>query len=130
MPNVFESGETVKALFESGTNGEIKTFVGIPLVETTPKKILEAEANFKSRDDDGARATREPNLDPTRRAKNDNQLSDLLALGSKATEKLMGRQTRRAMTEGGGELRDAISIARDSVSLSLVSSERCDLNRT
>ena len=72
------------------------------LVDITPEKILEAEANFKRGDDESIRATREPDLNPTRRAKNGDELSKLLALGSKAMEKLMGRQTLRAMTEGGG----------------------------
>ena len=63
---------------------------------------MEAKAIVKSCDDDDIRATREGELDPTQRAKNDNQLSDLLALGVKATEKLMERQTQRAMMEGGG----------------------------
>ena len=52
-------------VFESGTNSEMKPFVRSPLVETTPKKILEAETNFKRRDDESVRATREPDLDPT-----------------------------------------------------------------
>ena len=99
-PLVVESGEMI--VFVSGTNREIKAFVRSPFVDTTPEKILEAEANFKRGDDESVRATREPDLDPTRRAKNGNELSDLLALGSKATEKLMGRQTWRTMTEGGG----------------------------
>ena len=99
-PLVVEGGEMT--VFVSGTNRESKAFVRIPFVDTTPEKILEAEANFKWGDDESVRATREPDLYPTRRAKNGNELRNLLALGSKATEKLMGRQTGRTMTEGGG----------------------------
>ena len=99
-PLVVESGEMI--VFVSGTNREMKAFIRNPLVDTTPEKILEAKANFKGGDDESVRATREPDLDPTRRAKNGNELSNLLALGSKAMEKLMGHQTRMVMTKGGG----------------------------
>lgn len=47
-----------------------------------PKKILEVEALDEGNDDKDTRLTRERELDAMRRAVNDNQLSDVVALGT------------------------------------------------
>ena len=62
-PLIGESGEMIVVV--SGTNREVKAFVRSPLVDATPEKILEAEANFEGSYDESVRATREPDLDST-----------------------------------------------------------------
>ena len=69
--------------FERNVFGEIVVEMEAGVV-FPPKKILEAEAIDKGRGDEDVRPMREGELDAMERAKNDNQPSDVLALGVKA----------------------------------------------
>ena len=68
-------------------------------MESPPQKILEAEALFEGRNDKDVQATGKGELNAMEWAKNDNQLSNELALFIKATKKLMDCHALRAMTE-------------------------------